>query len=197
MSTDDSNIIDQAWAPAPGALFDLGDTIICSSKAHAKLQQLATTAIPYLRRHEAGDWGEGNAEKNEENRGYGCFTILSVYPLGDGESLQVFTDLTWQQTFVLLRSEDDLSVPLMKHTDDPEECGACETMARALIREDDEGEVYAYCRACGAVVIHWVNVQKRRCETDDCERVSCAHGPSACSRHCPECATARSAGPVS
>jgi hypothetical protein len=107
----------------------------------------------------------------------------------------VVTDCIYEWTAVLLRSEDDLRVPLRGYTEDPEECIACERMARMRIRTDEDGEVYGDCPGCGAEVIHWVRVQAERCTVEGCERACCVHGSTWCSRHCTACAGARSEVP--
>ena|SRR5215212_11741571 len=88
------------------ALFALGQTVITPGAEEA-LQVAGQTAIEFLRRHVAGDWGELSDEDVKENelsleQG---FRLLSCYQTAKGEQLWIITEANRSATTVLLPIE--------------------------------------------------------------------------------------------
>ena len=91
----------------PGvARFPLGQTVI-TPRATDALETAGQTAIQFLRRHMAGDWGELSADDVKENelsleQG---FRLLSSYQTTTGERIWIITEADRSATTILLPIE--------------------------------------------------------------------------------------------
>ncbi len=88
------------------ALFELGQAVATPGVLEALLRT-KTLPIHLLARHQAGDWGDLDAEDARENDlsvEHG-FRILSAYHLEDGTKLWIITEHDRSVTTILLPSE--------------------------------------------------------------------------------------------
>jgi hypothetical protein len=88
------------------ARFALGQTVITPGAAEA-LQLAGQTAIEFLRRHVAGDWGElsgDDIKENELSLEQG-FRLLSRYQTTKGEWFWIITEADRSATTILLPIE--------------------------------------------------------------------------------------------
>ena len=88
------------------ARFALGQTFITPGAIKA-LELTGQSAIEFLRRHMAGDWGElsdDDIKENELSLEKG-FRLLSRYETSKGERLWIITEADRSATTVLLPSE--------------------------------------------------------------------------------------------
>ena len=88
------------------ARFALGQTVITPGAVEA-LQLAGQTAIEFLRRHVAGDWGEisdDDVKENELSLEQG-FRLLSRYETRKGERFWIITEADRSATTILLPSE--------------------------------------------------------------------------------------------
>ena len=81
--------------------------LLATPGALEALEEAGETALPYLSRHCAGDWGEVAKEDWQENElslreG---FRILSAYTISTGVTLWVITEADRSATTILLPSE--------------------------------------------------------------------------------------------
>lgn len=86
--------------------FGLGQ-IVATPGAVAAFELCSETPADYLRRHQAGDWGEVCDEDRQENEFsllHG-FRLLSAYTLANGTRLWVITEADRSSTCLLLPSE--------------------------------------------------------------------------------------------
>ena len=91
---------------ARAARFALGQTVITPGAEEA-LQIAGQTAIGFLRRHLAGDWGDLSDEdvrENELSLEQG-FRLLSRYETANGERLWIITEADRSATTILLPIE--------------------------------------------------------------------------------------------
>ncbi|MGH9760275.1 MAG: hypothetical protein ACREAC_05455 [Blastocatellia bacterium] len=92
--------------PDEGALFPLGQTVMTPG-AQSALEESGQSPTSFLRRHQAGDWGELDHEDSQEN----CFSLgrglrlLSVYRTASGEKLYVITEADRSCSTILLTTE--------------------------------------------------------------------------------------------
>ena len=87
-------------------LFPLG-RLVATPGAIEALEASSETALPYLQRHAAGDWGEVDAEDQAANN---CSVkdgtrILSAYHLKSGVKIWIITEADRSATTVLLPDE--------------------------------------------------------------------------------------------
>ena len=91
---------------AGAARFALGQTVITPGALEA-LETAGQTAIEFLRRHLAGDWGElseDDVKENELSLEQG-FRLLSRYQTTKGEPIWIITEADRSSTTVLLPIE--------------------------------------------------------------------------------------------
>ncbi len=87
-------------------MFPLGQ-VVATSGALAAFEESGESPADYLRRHQAGDWGEVCEEDQQENE-YSLlhgFRLLSAYRLNSGVKLWVITEADRSSTTVLLPDE--------------------------------------------------------------------------------------------
>lgn len=87
-------------------LFPLG-RVVATSGAIEALKASNETALPYLQRHVAGEWGEVDTEDQAANN---CSVkngtrILSAYPLKSGVKIWIITEADRSATTLLLPDE--------------------------------------------------------------------------------------------
>jgi hypothetical protein len=86
--------------------FELG-RVVATPGALAAFEQSSEQPIDYLRRHQAGDWGDLCDEDRQENELsllHG-FRLLSAYTLKSGTRLWIISEADRSSTCVLLPSE--------------------------------------------------------------------------------------------
>ena len=81
--------------------------VVATPGALAALQESGEEAMPYLRRHSGGDWGELDEHDLRENqlslqRG---FRLLSAYTLRSGIKIWIITEADRSSTTILLPDE--------------------------------------------------------------------------------------------
>ncbi len=87
-------------------LFPLGQTVATPGALEA-LEEAGQSALEFLQRHQAGDWGIVPEEDKAEND-YSVsrhLRILSAYELNDGVKIWLITEADRSVTTVLLPSE--------------------------------------------------------------------------------------------
>ncbi len=88
------------------AKFELGQ-VVATPGALAALECCGESPADYLRRHQAGDWGEVCDEDRRENELsllHG-FRLLSSYHLGSGTKIWIITEADRSATTILLPEE--------------------------------------------------------------------------------------------
>lgn len=91
---------------AGAARFALGQTVITPGAQEA-IETAGQTAIEFLRRHLAGDWGDlsdDDIRENELSLDQG-FRLLSRYETAKGERLWIITEADRSATTILLPME--------------------------------------------------------------------------------------------
>jgi hypothetical protein len=86
--------------------FSLG-RVLATPGALEALKQANQTPLPFLARHQAGDWGEvcrEDARENELSLQHG-FRLLSAYSLSTGRKLWIITEADRSATTLLLPEE--------------------------------------------------------------------------------------------
>jgi len=86
--------------------FQLG-TCVATPGALEALSETGEQAIPFLRRHARGDWGDLDADDKAENE-YSLthgLRLLSAYHLSDGTKIWVITEADRSATTMLLPEE--------------------------------------------------------------------------------------------
>lgn len=89
-----------------GAMFPLGRTVMTRG-AQAALEQSGQDAITFLRRHQAGDWGDvdaGDAAENWFSLG-NSLRLFSIYHTAAGQKLYVITEADRSASTLLLPHE--------------------------------------------------------------------------------------------
>jgi hypothetical protein len=88
------------------AVFRLG-RIVATPGALAALHEADQTAIDFIRRHSAGDWGDLDEHDQKENELslVNGFRLLSAYTLATGERIWIITEADRSVTTILLPSE--------------------------------------------------------------------------------------------
>ncbi|MGE5612425.1 MAG: hypothetical protein ACM359_24470 [Bacillota bacterium] len=99
-----------APTPNPNAnrppLFELGQ-LVATPGALAAIQQAGQSPLPFLIRHQSGDWGEVDAEDAKANDAAVVqgTRILSAYRLRTGVKIWVITEADRSSTCLLLPEE--------------------------------------------------------------------------------------------
>lgn len=87
-------------------LLDMGQ-IVATPGALAAFEQSGDNPADFLRRHQAGDWGElceADRQENEYSLIHG-FRLLSSYPLSSGTKIWILTEADRSATTILLPEE--------------------------------------------------------------------------------------------
>jgi len=88
--------------------FELGDTVITPG-AIAALEEAKETALPYMKRHHTGDWGdlceEDKKSNNQALNPADPQRIFSSYILSNGTKLWIITE--WNRSYTTILLPDD------------------------------------------------------------------------------------------